>query len=79
VQLWARKEAAVQAMGSGLTARLDQIEVSGHSPVSIVAPDRRFGFSLIIQDLDVGPGYGAAVATPRWCRQVVHRTWMSPN
>ncbi len=76
LRLWARKEAAVKAVGSGLAVRLDQIEVGGQSPVSISAPGRRFGFSLIIQDLDVGRGYGAAVATPRWCRQIVYRTWM---
>ena len=47
---WTRKEAYIKAIGSGLSHPLDQFDVTVEIP----------GWSII--DLDVGPGYAAALA-----------------
>ena len=51
-RIWTRKEAMVKAEGGGLSLPLDTIEVSGDVP----------GWCFV--DLDVGPGWSAALARP---------------
>jgi len=75
MQLWARKEALAKATGAGIATGLDRIDVSGVSPISITAPGPHLDVRLLVQDLDTGPGYAAAVATSWWCRRIERLSW----
>lgn len=74
-RFWVRKEAVLKATGTGLGGGVERIDAAGDSPVSLRAPGRRFPLRLRVHDLDVGPGYAAALATPPWCRSVLHLAW----
>ena len=66
--LWTRKEALLKATGEGITASLDQIEVSfvPGEPARFVAVagnvERAAGWSLA--DISPSPGWAAAIAIP---------------
>jgi 4'-phosphopantetheinyl transferase len=63
---WSRKEAYLKARGTGLATRLDSFDVSlVHQPPSLLlrvdgSEEEAQRWTLV--DLDVGPGYAAAVA-----------------
>ena len=63
---WCRKEAIIKASGEGLSMALDQFDVSLRcaEPVVLVAPAAPAAEQnrWMVRDLDVGPGYAAAVA-----------------
>ena len=63
---WSRKEAFIKAHGEGLSMPLDQFDVSLKRVAPVVVPTPGVHISQArrwtIRDVDVGPGYAAAVA-----------------
>jgi len=64
-QIWTRKEAVLKALGVGLGAPLEALDVSGEVALWDTArpgvPDEPR--TWFVHDLDVAPGYSAALAT----------------
>ena len=60
---WTRKEAVLKADGSGLSGGLDRLDISGCPPALVRFPEEG-GAWWRLEDLDVPPGYAAAVAAP---------------
>jgi 4'-phosphopantetheinyl transferase len=64
-RVWARKEAILKALGTGLSLALDQVEVSAAAePASVVAirGDRGLAAHWRLEDLHPAPGFAAALA-----------------
>jgi 4'-phosphopantetheinyl transferase len=63
---WTRKEAYIKAMGEGLSMPLDQFDVSilpgQDARLLATRPDAAEAQRWILRDLDVAPGYRAALA-----------------
>ena len=60
---WTRKEAVLKADGCGLSGGLDRLDISGCPPELVRFPAES-GAWWRVHDLDVAPGYAAAVAAP---------------
>ena len=60
---WTRKEAVLKADGCGLSGGLDRLDISGCPPELVRFPAEG-GAWWRVHDLDVAPGYAAAVAAP---------------
>jgi 4'-phosphopantetheinyl transferase len=76
---WTRKEAYVKARGEGLSARLDQFDVSvtPGEPVRLLRtfPDPQEAGRWTLQSFCPQPGFVAAVAVESRKRQIVCRSW----
>lgn len=78
-RLWTRKEAYIKARGTGLSTRLNQIDVLGERTRPSVAT--RIGGNRLdpwfgsLQDLDVGPNDAAALAVTEQGLTVVSGEW----
>ena len=76
---WTRKEAVVKAHGAGLSLPLDSFEVSvlaeSNPRLEWVSEDPRRDWRLV--NLDVAPGYAAALAVvgPPWSARVWQLSW----
>jgi 4'-phosphopantetheinyl transferase len=67
---WTRKEAYLKAIGAGLAKSLDQFDVSltpGEPAELLRAADGTNTSHWVLQELNVGCGYAAAVAIKSWC------------
>jgi 4'-phosphopantetheinyl transferase len=65
--LWTRKEAYLKARGKGLSGGLNNFDVTTPALGEPAEPSeiqgfRKHGVSWLLRDLDVGPGYAAALA-----------------
>ena len=60
--LWTRKEAFAKAVGRGIAIGLERIVFGRESELIAVPPDCATPGDWLVQDLDVGNGYSAAVA-----------------
>jgi 4'-phosphopantetheinyl transferase len=76
---WVRKEAFLKACGTGLSLAPDRIEVSltagGPSALLSIEGDYSEASLWSLRDLDVGPGYAAALAVRRHNCQVKCLEW----
>lgn len=63
---WTRKEAVTKAIGRGLGLPLNTFRVSclPDQPAELIVPPPNHGAAWSLVDLDVGPGYRAALAVP---------------
>ncbi len=64
---WARKEAMLKALGTGLSLGLDQVEVSLEpeaARVVAIRGDRGLAAAWQLEDLQPAPGFAAALARP---------------
>ena len=76
---WARKEAFLKACGTGLSLAPEKVEVSitagGPSALLSIEGDYSGASLWSLRDLDVGPGYAAALAVRRHDCQVKCLKW----
>jgi 4'-phosphopantetheinyl transferase len=76
--MWSRKEAIVKAMGATLVRSLSRIEIEpdelGHLQLASLDGGRSSRGWLVL-GLDVGPGYAAALATPKSFQDLQFFIW----
>ena len=81
--LWTRKEAATKAMGASLAASLKRLEcgfdadgrANGRVRLAALNGDRSRTRTWAVLDLDLGPGYAAALATALPVRDLQQFAW----
>ena len=77
--MWSRKEAIVKAMGASLVRSLNRIELEpdalGHLQLASLDGGRSRSRGWVVLGLDVGPGYAAALATPKSFRALQFFIW----
>jgi len=77
---WARKEAYLKAIGTGLATQLDAFDVTlgPDRPAELlrVGDDPAEAGRWSLHDLDAGPGYAAALAAAGPVSRVVMRRWV---
>jgi 4'-phosphopantetheinyl transferase len=83
---WARKEAFLKAVGTGLSTALESFDVSlgPHEPAALlrIGDDPSEPLRWWLGDLDAGPGFAAALVVARsdrdpevWIRELSSATW----
>jgi len=78
--LWSRKEAYLKGTGAGIAGGLSHVDVAVDAQARLIADDRdaRAAERWTLRDIDVGPGYSAALASSPPGQAVVPLT-LSPH